>query len=337
MITIESLRAGLPRRALAGRRRRRGVRAHRREPRSGGLDLACAIATTCAREAARVGGGRSTSGCRSGASPSRSRTTSTSPARRPPPPVRPFAYRPARDATVVARLPRRRRAADRQDQSRPVRHRPRRRALALRHAALRVRPRLRLRRLELRARRSRSRAGWSRFALGTDTAGSGRVPAAFNNLVGVKPTRGLISTARRRPGLPLARLRQRLRRERRRRRPRAARRTGVDARDAYSRPMHARAAAGSRAGDRRARRARSRLLRRRRGRRALRARRRAPRRRSAGETREIDYAPFRDTAHCSTTGPGSPSATRRSRRRWRGTATRSTPTVRATRGARARR
>jgi allophanate hydrolase len=32
------------------------------------------------------------------------------------------------------------------------------------------------------------------FALGTDTAGSGRVPAAFNELVGVKTTRGLLST-----------------------------------------------------------------------------------------------------------------------------------------------
>jgi allophanate hydrolase len=32
------------------------------------------------------------------------------------------------------------------------------------------------------------------FALGTDTAGSGRVPAGFNNIVGIKPTRGLVST-----------------------------------------------------------------------------------------------------------------------------------------------
>ncbi|WP_236556060.1 allophanate hydrolase [Alcanivorax sp. S71-1-4] len=31
------------------------------------------------------------------------------------------------------------------------------------------------------------------FSLGTDTAGSGRVPAGFNNLVGVKPTRGAVS------------------------------------------------------------------------------------------------------------------------------------------------
>jgi allophanate hydrolase len=32
------------------------------------------------------------------------------------------------------------------------------------------------------------------FALGTDTAGSGRVPAAFNNLIGYKPSCGLLST-----------------------------------------------------------------------------------------------------------------------------------------------
>lgn len=35
-------------------------------------------------------------------------------------------------------------------------------------------------------------AGLCAFALGTDTAGSGRVPAAFNNLVGIKPTPGLV-------------------------------------------------------------------------------------------------------------------------------------------------
>jgi allophanate hydrolase len=38
-------------------------------------------------------------------------------------------------------------------------------------------------------------AGLVSFALGTDTAGSGRVPAAFNNLVGLKPSCGRVSTA----------------------------------------------------------------------------------------------------------------------------------------------
>jgi len=36
-------------------------------------------------------------------------------------------------------------------------------------------------------------AGLVSFSLGTDTAGSGRIPAAFNNIVGLKPTRGLLS------------------------------------------------------------------------------------------------------------------------------------------------
>ncbi len=38
-------------------------------------------------------------------------------------------------------------------------------------------------------------AGLVSFALGTDTAGSGRVPAGYTNTVGLKPTRGLISAA----------------------------------------------------------------------------------------------------------------------------------------------
>ena len=37
-------------------------------------------------------------------------------------------------------------------------------------------------------------AGIVPIALGTDTAGSGRVPAMFNNIVGLKPSLGLVST-----------------------------------------------------------------------------------------------------------------------------------------------
>ena len=38
-------------------------------------------------------------------------------------------------------------------------------------------------------------AGIVPLSLGTDTAGSGRVPAGFGNIVGLKPSRGLVSTA----------------------------------------------------------------------------------------------------------------------------------------------
>ncbi|UJR38443.1 hypothetical protein I4U23_031111 [Adineta vaga] len=37
-------------------------------------------------------------------------------------------------------------------------------------------------------------SGLVTFSLGTDTAGSGRVPAMFNNIIGMKPSRGLLSS-----------------------------------------------------------------------------------------------------------------------------------------------
>ena len=105
-----------------------------------------------------------------------------------------FAYRPERARAGGGAPARRRRAARRQDQPRPVRDRPGRHALALRRPAQPVRRALHRRAAPARARRSRWPPGLVSFALGTDTAGSGRVPAAFNNIVGLKPSRGLLST-----------------------------------------------------------------------------------------------------------------------------------------------
>ncbi|MFB9613506.1 allophanate hydrolase [Kutzneria kofuensis] len=75
------------------------------------------------------------------------------------------------------------------------------------------------------------------FALGTDTAGSGRVPAAFNGLVGVKPTRGLVSTRGVLPACPSLDCVTTLTRTVTAARPVLEALTGPDPHDPYSRPM----------------------------------------------------------------------------------------------------
>ena len=60
-------------------------------------------------------------------------------------------------------------------------------------------------------------AGLVPFSLGTDTAGSGRVPAGLGNIVGLKPSLGAGLDRRRRARLPHARLRLGVRAHRRRR------------------------------------------------------------------------------------------------------------------------
>ena len=82
-------------------------------------------------------------------------------------------------------------------------------------------------------------AGLVPLALGTDTAGSGRVPAMLNNIVGLKPSLGLISTAGAGAGLPDAGLRLGVLADRRRRHDRA----GGDGRARRRRSVFARPAA----------------------------------------------------------------------------------------------
>ena len=55
------------------------------------------------------------------------------------------------------------------------------------------------------------------FALGTDTAGSGRVPAALNGIAGLKPSARRIVQSGRRAGMPDVGLRIDIRADRRRR------------------------------------------------------------------------------------------------------------------------
>ena len=145
-------------------------------------------------EAEALGELRSRRG-RSGACRSPSRTTSTWPAARRRRPVRPSPIGPrgrtrwwSRGCVRPGRIP------VGQDQPRPVRDRPRR------HCARRTRsPRNALDPAIVPGGSSSGSAvavarGLVAFALGTDTAGSGRVPAALNNIVGLKPSLGAIST-----------------------------------------------------------------------------------------------------------------------------------------------
>ena len=105
-------------------------------------------------------------------------------------------------ATVVRTARGRGRGRARHDEHGSVRDRTRRHPLAVRHAA---QPRSRPDHIPGGSSSGSAVAvarGLVPFALGTDTAGSGRVPAACTNTVGLKPTRGLVSTRGVVPAVP---------------------------------------------------------------------------------------------------------------------------------------
>ena len=95
---------------------------------------------------------------------------------------------------MVRRLTRRRRGDRRQDQLARDRPLAVHRGPGLRRDPQPLEPRSHARAAPPAARPPRSPPGWSPAALGSDGAGSVRIPAAWTNLVGIKPQRGRIST-----------------------------------------------------------------------------------------------------------------------------------------------
>ena len=108
----------------------------------------------------------------------------------------------------TARGGRRRR---RQDQSRPVRHGLVGTRSPLRRRARQSPPRATSAAARVRARRWRWRPGEADIAIGTDTAGSGRIPAGLQGIVGIKPTRRGGQHRRRGASMRVLRLRNDLR------------------------------------------------------------------------------------------------------------------------------
>ena len=129
---------------------------------------------------------------------------------RPRPPVPPSPTRPAQNAHVVERLTRGGRDPDGQDQSRSVRDRARRHALALWRAAQRVRQALYLRRIEL-GFRCRGRRGTRRVRAGHRHRGLGPCARRLQQHRRLEADTRLGQHARRRSRLPQPRLRLDLR------------------------------------------------------------------------------------------------------------------------------